>query len=767
MLNTQQNNENSKISVCIIAKNEEKMLQQCLQSVKDIAYEIIVVDTGSTDKTVEIAKNFNAKIYHFEWQDDFAAARNESIKYANGDFIFVIDADEKLLTPDALLEVTSLLSAKKHDKIGACLCNVISVISDKNGATEKHIDKIVRLFRNNKQYKFNGIIHEQIQSSVIANGDKIVATDICIVHSGYDLPANKLYEKRKRNYRLLEKYVAENPNNLYYKTHLAKNLLMLEKFEAAEKIFSEVLNSMSKSSKARPEVLNYAALNLLNIDKIDEAIELAKESIANLPLQSFANYILGEAYSLKRDFSLALEAYFNMQKAIENPSFEAVLSGDYFIAPEILHWKIGSIFLAINDFENAALEFEKGLKISPQNLHCLVGFANVAYKMKHFELSKKVLENAFLLYPKNTELASFIAEVDKKINEQKVEVTDNKQKKLTQNLISLCMIVKNEEKMLPGCLESVCDIVDEIIIVDTGSTDKTVEIAEKFGAKIYHFKWQDDFALARNESLKYATSQWILYLDADERLTEDSRKQIRTLLKSASDTTGGYFCKIESEHYKLDGSTEKHIGGYPRLFRNFVYPNIKFIGKVHEQISPSIIALNKNILMSDITIEHLGYNLSSEEMHQKVKRNYKILLDHIQEEPTNGYAWFQLGQTLGQMQLMEQAEEAIRFAIKCGNLSDSVYASAASTLSQLMGIKKDYNESLYWANETLKIVPKQIYGLSLKAHSLLYLGRKKEAADYFKQALEVIRNNKGIPQTGFDVQISEEILLKGLIESKS
>ena len=94
MLNTQQNNESSKISVCIIAKNEEKMLQQCLQSVKDIAYEIIVVDTGSTDKTVEIAKNFNAKIYHFEWQDDFALARNESLKYANGDFIFVIDADE-------------------------------------------------------------------------------------------------------------------------------------------------------------------------------------------------------------------------------------------------------------------------------------------------------------------------------------------------------------------------------------------------------------------------------------------------------------------------------------------------------------------------------------------------------------------------------------------------------------------------------------------------------------------------------------------------
>ena len=332
--------------------------------------------------------------------------------------------------------------------------------------------------------------------------------------------------------------------------------------------------------------------------------------------------------------------------------------------------------------------------------------------------------------------------------------------------ISLCMIVKNEEKMLAGCLETVKNIADEIIIVDTGSVDKTVEVAKKYNAKIFNFAWIDDFSAARNESLKHATSEWILYLDADERLTVSSQNQIRDLLLSTHKEVGGYFCTIESDHSKMDGSSEKHRGGYPRLFRNLGYPNINFVGRVHEQISPSIISNKKTILVSDIKIEHLGYNLSLEEMDKKVRRNYNMLLAHIKEEPTNGYAWFQLGQTLGQMGIAEEAENATRFAIQCGDLSGSVYASAAATLSQLSGRKKNFEEALHWANESLSKVPNQLFGLSLKAHSLLYLNRKKEAEEVFLQAIETVKRNPQMPRSGFDIDISEEVLLKGLAASR-
>ena len=92
--------------------------------------------------------------------------------------------------------------------------------------------------------------------------------------------------------------------------------------------------------------------------------------------------------------------------------------------------------------------------------------------------------------------------------------------------LSVCMIVKDEEETLPICLKSIKDIADEIIVVDTGSKDKTVEVAKSFGAKVYFFKWINDFSAARNESLKYATSDWLLVLDADEYLLPELKEEI-------------------------------------------------------------------------------------------------------------------------------------------------------------------------------------------------------------------------------------------------
>ncbi len=109
------------------------------------------------------------------------------------------------------------------------------------------------------------------------------------------------------------------------------------------------------------------------------------------------------------------------------------------------------------------------------------------------------------------------------------------------NTVSLCMIVKNEEDNLPRCLESIKDIVDEIIIVDTGSTDKTVEIAKSYGAKVYYLKWNNNFSEARNESLKYATKDWILILDGDDELRAQYKENFKVLLNSNLDEKTIYF----------------------------------------------------------------------------------------------------------------------------------------------------------------------------------------------------------------------------------
>lgn len=489
------------------------------------------------------------------------------------------------------------------------------------------------------------------------------------------------------------------------------------------------------------------------------------------------------------NYDLAIPYYLKLIDTLKGNNTTIKLTDNNIIELDTIYARLGECYLNLNDNISAINHFTEGMKINPTNPFLLVGAANVAFNNKQYDYAKRTLKFALAHNPKEIAINEFIKQIDYVISKENknIETIEDKSTDFDNeyyshtpipasettivninpnNLLSLCMIVKNEEEMLGGCLESVKNVVDEIVIVDTGSTDKTLEIANKYGANIYHFEWINDFSEARNESIKHSTSQWILYLDADERLTFESQNAIRTLLNTANEEIGAYYVVIESDHRQLDGSAERHKGAYPRLFRNLGYPNIKFMGRVHEQISPSIAAMKKLTLPSDLVVEHLGYNLPENEMNKKVDRNYKLLLEHVKDEPTNGYAWFQLGQTLGRMELLKEAEDATRFAIKCGDLKGAVLASATASLSQFCGKKKEFSEALYWAEETLKIIPKQLYGLSLKAHSLLYLGRKKEAEQSFLEALEYSKNIEKLPKSGFDIIISEKLLTDGLKKSR-
>src|SRR3989338_10012371 len=126
--------------------------------------------------------------------------------------------------------------------------------------------------------------------------------------------------------------------------------------------------------------------------------------------------------------------------------------------------------------------------------------------------------------------------------------------------LSACMIVKNEEKFLAQCLQSIKNAVDEIIVVDTGSTDRTVEIAQSFGAKIYYHPWRNSFSEARNHSLSYATCDWILQIDADEALEQSDIPLLHKLIQT--DSYNAIYVAIYSE---LPGGQSKHY--YSRVFR--------------------------------------------------------------------------------------------------------------------------------------------------------------------------------------------------------
>jgi tetratricopeptide (TPR) repeat protein len=258
------------------------------------------------------------------------------------------------------------------------------------------------------------------------------------------------------------------------------------------------------------------------------------------------------------------------------------------------------------------------------------------------------------------------------------------------------MIVKNEEKFLEGCLESVNDIVDEIVVVDTGSTDSTKEIALRHGAKVISVPWSNDFSAARNESLRHATGDWILYLDADERLAPGQTDRLRMLLTKKN--AFAYALAIHGIHHLPTGQVEQ-VNSYPRLFRS--HPAVRFEGRVHEQIAPSLERLGKSTLPTDIVIEHFGYAESLESVRHKCRRNAQLLRDELGANPNDHYARYQLGNTLSVLEEYESARKELERALQ-GNLSAGIRASTLNLLTELAIRSGEYRRAAEYAQESLK-----------------------------------------------------------------
>lgn len=180
--------------------------------------------------------------------------------------------------------------------------------------------------------------------------------------------------------------------------------------------------------------------------------------------------------------------------------------------------------------------------------------------------------------------------------------------------LSLCMIVKNEEKILARCLNSVKDIVDEIIIVDTGSTDRTREIASKYTSMVYDFEWVQDFAKARNFSFSKATQDYIMWLDADDVILEEDRKKLKELKKQMDGTADIYMLNY---NYAQDAEGNCTImQKRERILKR--ERNYQWISPIHEVIVPT-----GNIVDVDITITHRKEEIKDLERNLKIFRKMK------------------------------------------------------------------------------------------------------------------------------------------------
>ena len=225
---------------------------------------------------------------------------------------------------------------------------------------------------------------------------------------------------------------------------------------------------------------------------------------------------------------------------------------------------------------------------------------------------------------------------------------------ISRPLLTASLIVKNEEKCLGACLASLRGVADEVIIVDTGSTDRTREIAESAGARVYDFTWTGDFSEARNRALDLSSGKWILYIDADERVRPESVSNLQIELSDPG--RAGYEVLL----YPRPGHTPFWI---MRLFRND--PAVRFRGIIHENIWPELYEYGARQGLgfgkSALALDHEGYegNLAAKNV-----RNLPMLLRALQQDPQHIYCWCHLATIRMEMKEPERAKEAWLTALR-------------------------------------------------------------------------------------------------------
>ena len=338
-----------RLSLCAIVKNEEKSLPQCLESVKDVVDEIVILDTGSTDKTVGIAEQFGAQVHHFQWCDDFAIARNEALKYVRGEWVLVLDADE-VLEPAILPQLRQAIEAEDN--------LVVNLIRHEVGSSQSPYSLISRLFRRHPAIKFTRPYHALIDDSITELLTRepqwrvVSLNEVAILHYGYQAEAIASLDKYTRARLMMEKFLANHPNDPYVCSKLGALYLQSGSIKNGIKFLKQGL----KSNLAEPPVL----------------FEIY--------------YSLGNAYTRQKDYERAQKNY---QKAIAQPILPKLKIGAYN--------NLGSLLLNLGALAAAKQALDKVVQLDP---NFAMGYYNLAMVLK--TMGRR--ESAIAAYQKSIEL---------------------------------------------------------------------------------------------------------------------------------------------------------------------------------------------------------------------------------------------------------------------------------------------------------------------------------------------------------------------------
>ena len=326
-----------------------------------------------------------------------------------------------------------------------------------------------------------------------------------------------------------------------------------------------------------------------------------------------------------------------------------------------------------------------------------------------------------------------------------------KLKTLKMQTISLCMIARNEEKYLEQCLNSVKDLADEIIIVDTGSTDRTKEMARKFNAKIYEFKWIDDFSAARNESLKHATKDWILVMDADEVIEKDDLEKIKDAIENAGDIAGfsleqrsylsSYFegaVKNDSDFNLVKGCKFYIPHFLARLFKNNL--GLGFRHRVHELVEDSIAEKGLKCKKTDIVLHHFGSLKDEKLIKSKAEEYSKIIMGQVEENPESARYNYQAARMfLGK----NDFSSALKYFEKAAKINPG-YKLVFSEIAKIYLQMNDKNRAIEYFRKSMKNNPSNPSPPNNLAVVCMSIGKFREAKKILEEMLKKFPENRAL-----------------------
>ncbi len=337
--------------------------------------------------------------------------------------------------------------------------------------------------------------------------------------------------------------------------------------------------------------------------------------------------------------------------------------------------------------------------------------------------------------------------------------------------VSACMIVKNESRNIQRCINSYKEIVDEIIVVDTGSTDNTVEIAESLGAKVFFRAWDDDFSAAKNYALEHTTGNWVITLDADEYFEDGSASKLKEAILRINKNSD--IDAIQCRLYNIETKYNRLIGSMPaiRVIRN--KPDIRFVGKIHEAPKRSGEFL-KNEYVKGVKIYHTGYSL--EVVQSKRNRNLEMLKAEEKTGKADSFIYYYLTETCVHL---KKYKEAIQYADTF--ISKSGFKTLVKTYPQAFriyiykSICMSSMKDLYTEDDIFQVVSEGKKQFSFhpeliknEAEFLFKHAKYEEALNRYKEAVRLNKeydyaysNNFGSEEDKVLCAIGEIFLLQG------